>query len=65
MKEFEIACPLGSEPKLRDIESRAGGPQVRTILVKRSLDSRKEPLWRYRYEAYAPGEEYVPYSLPE
>ena len=38
---------------------------MRTVLVKRSLDSRKEPLWRYRYEAWGPGEDYVPYALPE
>ena len=34
------------------------------MLVRRSLDARKAPVWRYRYEAYAPGE-YRPYVLPE
>lgn len=34
------------------------------MLVKRSIDARKEPVWRYKYEAYAPGE-YQPYRLPE
>ena len=59
MKEFEISCPLGREPRLKEIEARAGGGQW--VLVKRSIDARKEPVWRYRYESYAPGE-YVPYT---
>ena len=62
MKEFEIAVPVGHEPSAKQIEAQAGGLQA--VLVKRSLDARKEPLWRYRYEAYAAGE-YQPYSLPE
>ena len=62
MKEFEISCPLTREPRLKDIESKAEGLQW--IAVKRSIDARKEPVWRYRYEAYAPGE-YQPYQLPE
>ena len=62
MKEFEIAVPVGHEPTAKQIASYAGG--LEPVLVKRSLDARKEPLWRYRYEAYAAGE-YVPYKLPE
>ncbi len=62
MKEFEITCPLTREPRLKEIEAKAGGLQA--VLVKRSVDARKEPVWRYRYEAYAPGE-YQPYVLPE
>ena len=62
MKEFEIAVPVGHEPSAKQIASFAGG--LEAVLVKRSLDARKEPLWRYRYEAYAPGE-YQPYQLPE
>ena len=60
MKEFEISCPLGREPRRKEIEARAGGLQY--VLVKRSIDARKEPVWRYRYEAYEPGE-YQPYQL--
>ena len=62
MKEFEISCPLTREPRLKEIEAKAGGLQW--IAVKRSIDARKEPVWRYKYEAYAPGE-YQPYELPE
>lgn len=62
MKEFEIVCPLTREPRLREIEAKAGGLQW--VLKKRSIDARKEPVWRYRYEAYSPEDNYQPYSLP-
>ena len=63
MKEFEIVCPLTREPKLKEIEAKAAGHKW--VLKKRSIDARKEPIWRYQYEAYGPGEQYVPYELPE
>ncbi|MCR4824308.1 MAG: NAD(P)/FAD-dependent oxidoreductase [Bacteroidales bacterium] len=63
MKEFEIVCPLTREPRLKEIEAKAAG--MKWVLKKRSIDARKEPVWRYQYEAYGPGEEYVPYVLPE
>ncbi|MBP5336470.1 MAG: NAD(P)/FAD-dependent oxidoreductase [Bacteroidales bacterium] len=63
MKEFEVVCPLTREPRLKEIEAKAGG--WKWVLKKRSIDARKEPVWRYQYEAYGPGEEYVPYELPE
>ena len=63
MKEFEIVCPLTREPRLKEIEAKAGG--WKWVLKKRSIDARKEPVWRYQYEAYGPGENYVPYELPE
>ena len=59
MKEFEIACPLTREPRLKEIEARAQG--MKWVLKRRSIDARKEPVWRYQYEAYGPGEEYVPF----
>ena len=63
MKEFEIVCPLTREPRLKEIEAKAGG--LKWVLKKRSIDARKEPVWRYQYEAYGPDEPYVPYELPE
>ena len=63
MKEFEITCPLTREPRLREIEAKAGG--LKWVLKKRSVDARREPVWRYRYEAYSPEDNYVPYALPE
>ncbi|MBQ9548827.1 MAG: FAD-binding protein [Bacteroidales bacterium] len=63
MKEFEISCPLGREPRLKEIEAAAGGRQW--LLRKRSVDARKSPpLWRYRYEAYEPGEAPEPWTEP-
>ena len=62
MKEFEIVCPLTREPRLKEIEAKAGG--LKWVLKKRSVDARKEPVWRYQYEAYGPDEAYVPYELP-
>ena len=63
MREFEIVCPLTREPRLKEIEAKAAGD--RWVLKKRSIDARKEPVWRYQYEAYGPDETYVPYELPE
>ena len=63
MKEFEIVCPLTREPRIKEIEAKAGGLQW--VLKKRSIDARKEPVWRYRYEAYAPEDNYQPFTLPE
>lgn len=65
MKSFEIVVPVGSEPKQREIQSRSGGPQMKVVLRKRSLDARKSPVWRYQYEAYSPSDAYEEYSLPE
>lgn len=62
MKEFEISVPVGHEPTAKSIAAQAGN--LEAVLVKRSLDARKEPVWRYRYAAYGPGE-YEPYRLPE
>ncbi len=63
MKEFEIVCPLTREPRLKEIEAKAGG--LKWVLKKRSIDARKEPVWRYRYEAYGPEDHYEPYTLPD
>lgn len=63
MKQFEIVCPLTSEPRLADIEARAGG--LPWVLKKRSIDARKEPLWRYQYEAYGPEDNYSEFRLQD
>ena len=61
MKEFEVVCPLGREPRLKEIEAKAGG--LRWVLKKRSIDARREPVWRYQYEAYAPDETIEEFTL--
>lgn len=61
MKQFEIVCPLSREPRIKEVEAKAGG--LKYVLRKRSIDARKEPVWRYQYEAFEPGEtpdEYIP-----
>ncbi len=63
MKTFEIVCPLNREPRLKEIEARAGG--LKWVLKKRSIDARKEPVWRYQYETYEPSDGYRPFVLPE
>ena len=63
MKEFEIVCPISREPRIKEIEAKAGG--LKYVLRKRSIDARKEPVWRYQYEAYSPDDNYSEYVLPE
>jgi len=60
MIEFEVTCPLNREPRLKEIEAKAQG--MKWVLKKRSIDARKDPVWRYQYEAYGPGESFEPYS---
>jgi len=63
MKEFEIVCPLNREPRLKEVEAKAGG--LKWVLKKRSIDARKAPVWRYRYEAYEASEIPEEFILPE
>ena len=72
MKEIEIAFPVGKNPDIEAVKAEArrqmGLPktaQVECILIKKSLDARKDVVVRYRYEAYPSNEEYIPYTLPE
>ena len=59
MKEFEIAVPLGREPdagEMKQAAAKALGVKADKVgqcrVVRRSVDARKDPLWRYRIEAY-------------
>lgn len=63
MKEFEVVCPISREPRIKEIEAATAGRKW--VLKKRSVDARKTPVWRYRYEAYDNDEEYTPYALPD
>lgn len=63
MREFEIVCPLNREPRLKEIEAKAAG--CKWVLKKRSIDARKEPVWRFQYEAYDTGEVIEEYKIPE
>lgn len=70
MKEIEIAVPVSealTEERMA-VEARRQlglpkGAQPRCIVTKRSLDARKELVWRYRVEAYDPSEPYEPFRV--
>ena len=71
MKEFEITLPVGPAPdreRLRLEACRALGlpktAQPSVVVLKRSLDARKDPVYRYRVAAYAPGEELPSSDFP-
>lgn len=72
MKEFEIAVPAGKYPSEAQVKAeamRSTGMQkadaLQCVLLKKSMDARKEPLWRFRYAAYLPEDNYEPYRLEE
>lgn len=72
MKEFEIAKPLGrelAEGEMKDAAARALGCSQKDVgecrIVRRSIDARKDILYRYRIEAYRRGEEYKEYRVDE
>ena len=72
MKEFDITVPAGKEPSPREVESAArrqlglpASAAVQCVLLKCSIDARKDVVYRYRYAAYPPGEEYIPFQIPE
>lgn len=63
MKEIEIAVGLGKEPDVnvvREAAAKALGVKPAMVgecrLLRRSIDARKEPLWRCRYEVCKVGE---------
>ncbi|MBQ3872275.1 MAG: NAD(P)/FAD-dependent oxidoreductase, partial [Bacteroidales bacterium] len=70
MKEFELAVKVGREIPEAELKAAAakalGVKQDKLgaiVPVKRSIDARGDILWRYRFQAYREGEEYVPYKL--
>lgn len=72
MKEFDISVPVGHSLERERMVSEArlalglpASAQVECVVTRRSIDARKEIVYRYHIEAYPPGEEYRPYQLPE
>ena len=70
MKEIELVVPVGEtltqERMAAEARRQLGLPKgaaVQCVVTKRSLDARKDVVWRYRIEAYPPGEDYEPYRL--
>ncbi|MBO4446685.1 MAG: NAD(P)/FAD-dependent oxidoreductase [Bacteroidales bacterium] len=62
--EFEVVCPLSREPRLKEIQAKCG-PGMEWRLLKRSVDARREPVWRYRYEAFPAGQAPAEYEIPQ
>ena len=61
MKEFDVVTPPGREPSQQEVLSAArkqlGLPASavpQTVLLKCSIDARKDVVYRYRYAAYPP-----------
>jgi len=72
MKEIEIVKPVGKELSQEEIVAAAAkalGCGCRDVahcrIARRSLDARKEIVYRYRIEAFKKGEEYSEYRLDE
>ncbi|MCD8208984.1 MAG: FAD-binding protein [Bacteroidales bacterium] len=72
MKEFEIAKKVGREltqEEMAEAAAKAMGIPVRNVaccrVVRRSIDSRGDILYRYRIEAYRQGEVCEEYRLEE
>ena len=72
MKEFDIVKPAGKVPSGDEVEAAArkqlGLPAKalpHCVLLKRSIDARKDVVYRYRYAAYAPDEDFEPFIIPD
>lgn len=72
MKEFDIAVKVGrtlTEAEMCSEARRAMGlppsAQVHCVVTKKSIDARKDIVYRYHIEAYLPEDHYEPYHLSE
>lgn len=68
MKELEIVRQFSAPEDLDGVRAEAlrkaafpAGSQA--VVLRRSLDARGRPVYRYRVEVWAPDENYVPYSV--
>ncbi len=72
MKEFELTCKLGLEPSEADMKAAAAkalglSPKadLHCRIVRRSIDARNDVIYRYRIQAFKPGEEENIYVIPD
>jgi len=70
MKEIEVVTPLGRELDSAQVlaaAAKALGVKASLVgdtrVIRRSVDARKDPLWRWRIEAYKQGETPDAYSV--
>ena len=67
MRIYEFSTPLSQRLSLKEVESflRAKfSDDTLNVIVKRSIDARKEVMYRYRCELYTGAEDFTPYTLP-
>lgn len=60
----DLSHPLGPAEADARVKRQLARSDVRTVLVKRSLDCRRNPVYRYQVDVYLPGEEFEPYEFP-
>lgn len=64
MRTLEITAPLDRPLSQETVDARiarmTGRRDLRAVVVKRSIDARKEPVYRYRVDVYGPDERYEP-----
>lgn len=72
MKEIEIVVPVGKEldkeEMLRQARRQMGlgnNAEVTCVIAKKSIDARKDIVYRYKVSAYLPEDGYQPYSVDE
>lgn len=60
MRTIELTCPLDRPMSHETVQARVarmtGRSDLKAVVVKRSIDARGEPVYRYRVEVYEPGE---------
>ena len=60
MRTLELTCPLdrplGREAVQARVARDLARPDLKAVVVRRSIDARGEPIYRYRVEVYEPGE---------
>ena len=62
MRTLELTCPLDRPFSREAVQARVarmtGREDLTAVVVKRSIDARGEPIYRYRVDVYGPGESY-------
>ena len=62
MRTLELTCPLDRPLSREAVQARVarmtGRHDLTAVVVKRSIDARGEPVYRYRVDVYGPEEHY-------
>lgn len=72
MKEFDLVLPVGKVPGDEEIRAAAirelgvrKDAEVECVMLRRSIDARRDVVCRYHFAAYLPEDNYMPYTPPE